>query len=150
MNISLKRLLEEREEPCKIYNIFKQLDENIEWIGRQNLEKINKERNTYIEWLKEASEIYIFGFGFDINNLYRIGLTDGDGNLNKSIFENSKNIFISGVNAKIINQIRSLLDVASFEFRIVTINENVLEINFAKNKIILSKSYLPDVLNKDF
>ncbi|MFZ9470102.1 MAG: hypothetical protein ACO26G_03515 [Rickettsiales bacterium] len=139
------------KEICEIANTFEQLDENIKWIGQDESQEITKDRKSYYRWLIEANEIYILGFGFDENNLYRIGLINEFGNLEKDIFlDKEKKIFISGVNAKIINQIRNLLISSGFKFNFSNICKNVFEITFDKNVITLSENYLPEVLNKDF
>jgi hypothetical protein len=140
------------KEICEVENIFEQLDENIKWIGQEeSQEKITEDRESYSRWLIEANEIYILGFGFDENNLYRIGLINEFGNLEKNIFlDKEKKIFISGVNAKIINQIRNLLISSGFKFNFSNICKNVFEITFDKNVITLSENYLPEVFNKDF
>lgn len=139
------------KEICEVDNIFEELDENIKWIGQEESPEITKDRESYYRWLIEANEIYILGFGFDENNLYRIGLINEFGNLEKDIFlDKEKKIFISGVNAKIINQIRNLLISSGFKFNFSNICKNVFEITFDKNVITLSENYLPEVLNKDF
>jgi hypothetical protein len=139
------------KEICEVDNIFEELDKNIKWIGQQESQEITEDRKSYTRWLIEANEIYILGFGFDENNLYRIGLINEFGNLEKDIFlDKEKKIFISGVNAKIINQIRNLLISNGFKFNFSNICKNVFEITFDKNVITLSENYLPEVLNKDF
>ena len=139
------------KEICEVDNIFEELDKNIKWIGQQESQEITEDRKSYTRWLIEANEIYILGFGFDENNLYRIGLINEFGNLEKDIFlDKEKKIFISGVNAKIINQIRNLLISSGFKFNFSNICKNVFEITFDKNVITLSENYLPEVFNKDF
>jgi hypothetical protein len=138
------------EEKCEIKDVFNQLNKNIKWIGQEN-PKLDEDRKSNKKWLKEANEIYVLGFAFDKNNLYRIGLIDNLGNLEKEIFqEGEKKIFISGVNAKISILLRNLLVDGGFDFQFSTICSKVSQISFGKNIIILSENYLPEVLNKDF
>ena len=125
------------KEICEVDNIFEELDKNIKWTGQQESQEITEDRKSYTRLLIEANEIYILGFGFDENNLYRIGLINEFGNLEKDIFlDKEKKIFISGVNAKIINQIRNLLISSGFKFNFSNICKNVFEITFDKNVII--------------
>ncbi len=94
----------------------------------------------------KADEVYFLGFGFDINNLYQLGVINTQNKLEYNLQNKEKRtkILISGGNARIINLIREIFEINDF----CLINDVY---NF-KNEIYdiyISPKFLPDALIND-
>jgi hypothetical protein len=94
---------------CK--NIFEQLSSSMKWIGEcsSELEKKEKEkdREEMLNNFNWATDVYFLGFGFDLNNLYQIGLINKKNEPQISDV-GQKKFYVSGGNAKIINIIKTI------------------------------------------
>ena len=91
------------------------MQESIKWIGEGKKKELEDKRKEYHKLFKDADEIYFLGFGFDINNLYQLGILDKNGELEQDLKEDQltkkKKIFISGGNAKIITLLKEKFDI---------------------------------------
>ena len=63
-----------------------------------------------IEDFDKATDIYFLGFGFDLNNLYQIGLIDKNNN-SQIKSDRKRKFYVSGGNAKIINTIKTVFEL---------------------------------------
>ncbi len=104
--------LDNKYSSCK--DVFGQLSKLIKWIGESESEEEKKDmevdRNRMIEDFNKATDIYFLGFGFDLNNLYQIGLIDKNNNL-KIKNDRKRKFYVSGGDAKIINTIKTIFEL---------------------------------------
>lgn len=95
-------------------DVFGQLSDSMKWIGECDSEEKKQEmevdRNKMIEAFDKATDIYFLGFGFDLNNLYQIGLIDKSSN---SQIKNNRRrkFYVAGGNAKILNTIKTIFEL---------------------------------------
>jgi hypothetical protein len=142
----------------EINNIFDQCRESIKWIGEVELEE---KRKKYHKLFKDADEIYFLGFGFDINNLYQLGILDEneelEQDLKKDQLTKKKKIFISGGNAKIITLLKEKFDIENESSTILgqsiegakSKNIGIYRLQNKKYDIRVSPQHLPDALSED-
>ncbi|MCP3660668.1 MAG: hypothetical protein GY830_10325 [Bacteroidetes bacterium] len=137
-------------------NIFKQIEDRIKWIGEdKNLDEIKKQRESFQEYFKSSTEVYFLGFGFDINNLYRIGVIEKNSTIsNNALSQNNasyRKIFVSGGNPKIITVLKDIFLCEKIE-KITSKDNNlyILESKTYRQKIYVSYKYLPNALKEDF
>ncbi len=91
-------------------DVFGQLSDSMKWIGECSSaeeEKKEEARNDMIKKFDDATDIYFLGFGFDLNNLYRIGLIDKS---SKSLINNNRRrkFYVTGGDTKILNTIKTI------------------------------------------
>lgn len=128
-------------------NLLKQISENIKWIG-ENKNEENSSREKFQNSFAKANEIYILGFGFDVNNLYNLGLINKAYKLEDNIFadDRAKTIYISGGNAKIISTLKNIFSIVEQD---VVDNVYHLKNPSLKLNIYVSKKHLPEALETD-
>lgn len=128
-------------------NLLKQISENIKWIG-ENKNEENSSREKFQNSFAKANEIYILGFGFDVNNLYNLGLINKAYKLEDNICadDQAKTIYISGGNAKIISTLKNIFSIVEQD---VVDNVYHLKNPSLKLNIYVSKKHLPEALETD-
>lgn len=95
-------------------DIFGQLSDSMKWIGEcssaEEEKKKEEAQNDMIKKFDDATDIYFLGFGFDINNLYQIGLIDKS---SKSLINNNRRrkFYVTGGDAKILNTIKTIFEL---------------------------------------
>ena len=143
--IKTENFNDHKEVYCK--NLLDQITDRIKWIG-ENKEAETKLRQEFQKSFAAADQVYILGFGFDMNNLYNLGLLNKDYKLDISVFENSphKVIYVSGGNARIISNLKNIFsinyqDSISDVYHLKSTNLNL--------DIFISKKHLPTALEVD-
>ena len=126
---------------------MKQISEKIKWIG-ENKEEANSSREKFQNSFMKANEIYFLGFGFDINNLYNLGLVNKEYRLEPNIFADgqTRTIYVSGGNAKIISLLKNIFSLIEQD---VVDNVYHLKNPLLKLNIYVSKKHLPKALETD-
>ncbi len=128
-------------------NIFEQIDKSIKWIGeKDNPEKIAKAREKHQQQFNEADEIYFLGFGFDSENLYRLGIINKNQQLENSLKLHGKKILISGASPKITSGVRKIFKTTE---QIVDATLTTLSKPDLGFEILLSSKFLPEALSQD-
>jgi hypothetical protein len=146
------------------HNILDQCSESITWIGEGKKKELEEKRKEYHKLFKDADEIYFLGFGFDINNLYQLGILDKNGELEQNLKQDQltkltkqKKIFISGGNAKIITLLKEKFDIENESSTITgqstegvkSKNIGIYRLQNKKYDIRVSPQHLPDALSED-
>lgn len=128
-------------------NFFGQIDNSIKWIGEEDdQEKILANRKKYQNQFNEADEIYFLGFGFDSENLYRLGIINKNQQLENSLKLHGKKILISGASPKIISSVRKIFKTTE---QIVDATLTTLSKPDLGFEILLSSKFLPEALSQD-
>lgn len=143
--ISTGNFLDKKEIYCN--DLLKQISEKIKWIG-ENKNGENNSREKFQNSFAKANEIYILGFGFDVNNLYNLGLINKAYKLEANIFSDgqAKTIYISGGNAKIISTLKNIFSIVEQD---VVDNVYHLKNSSLNLNIYISKKHLPEALETD-
>ena len=116
-------------------DVFGQLFDSMKWIGECDSEEKKQEmevdRKKMVGAFDKATDIYFLGFGFDLNNLYQIGLIDKEGNL--QIQHNHKRRFyVAGGNARILNTIKTVFSLEEHQVITTSRLSNIDDPNFIK------------------
>ena len=126
-------------------DLLEQCSDCIKWIGEDESEG---EREKLQSWLKEASKIYFLGFGFDKNNLYRMGLIDENEKLSIE-WEQDVDIFVAKGSPGIVAMLATLFDTKE-----VCQIENLFLLNKEKKdckiRLHISSNSAPVALTHDF
>ena len=92
-------------------DVLRQLSDSMKWIGECDSEEKKQEmeadRIKMIETFDKATDIYLLGFGFDLNNLYQIGLIDKKSN-SQINNDRKRKFYVAGGSAKILNTIKTI------------------------------------------
>jgi hypothetical protein len=131
---------------CK--DLLSQISERIKWIGEnKNNELVDRE--SLQRSILEAHEIFFLGFGFDMNNLYNLGIINKQHKFEYDKYQQQnhlKKIFISGGNAKIIITIKNIFGIKEQE-----IVEGVYHLKNSDYNLefFISLKHLPEALSTD-